>query len=337
MIKTVEMDFQYQQTIQGPPISPEELFGKACSSDAVTINTWRQIWIDQYKANHDKYGPFKANSVGTLFNKYARQPVIIVGSGPSLKNNVDELKDTKGIPIVSCLHNFHFLHDKGIKADYFVTLDAGPICVEEVSEGGSQPPEVYWEATKDHTLIAFCGTHPDLIARWKGKVLWFNAPVPEETIMKANDAVEPFGVYVSNGGNVLGACQYIAKAVMGCNPVVFTGADFSFSYTNKFHGWESKYDKSLGHYMRTTDVWGNKVSTWQSYYNFKCFFDSMACKVPGIYVNATEGGILGAYDQGNIQQIVQMPLKDVINMYGMNQTMRSSYESPELNERKLLF
>jgi hypothetical protein len=61
--------------------------------------------------------------------------------------------------------------------------------------------------------------------------------------------------------------------------------------------------------VRATDVFGHRVKTWQSYYNFKCWFESRACSVPGTYINATEGGILGSYPEGNIEQIKQMAFK----------------------------
>lgn len=337
MIRSVDIDLNYQDYIPGPPESPEQLYNRACSNDGVTINAWRRIWLDNIKKNHDKYGPFKDNGIGKLYNKFLRQPVIVAGSGPSLSLNKSDLKDTKGIPIISCLHNFHFMEDNGIKVDYYVSLDAGQVTVDEISEGGEKSLDEYLEITKDRTLCCFIGSSPKLLEVWKGKVIWFNAPIPEKEIYDEIDKIERFSTYVSNGGNVLGACFYIAKAIMGANPIVFVGADFSFSYANKFHGWDSKYDANLGNVVFAHDVFGNRVKTWQSYYNFKCWFDSKACSVPGIYINATEGGILGAYTQGNIQQIRQMALSDVIDMYSLHSAVKASCDDPGIEEKLILF
>lgn len=336
-LRTLEMDFEYQNYIEAPPVAPKILFAQACASDAVTIDTWRDQWIANARSNHKTYGPFGDHSIGELHGKFARQPVICVGSGPSLKENGLNLQETHGIPVVSCLHNFHYFIDNNLRCDYFVTLDAGEVTLEEISEGGKESHEFYLEKSKDFTLVAFVGTHPKLLAAWKGRVLFFNCPVPDEAYMKALTEIEDFSVWMTTGGNVLGACAYLAKAILGCNPIAWVGANYSFSYTKKFHGWDSKYDANLGRAMRAQDVWGNKVYTWQSYFNFKNWHEWLCCTIPGIYYNCTEGGILGAYPEGNIMQIQLMDLKKFIRMYSLHEEMAAQCLDPRAGEKKILF
>lgn len=331
------MEFQFSPTIAKPPATPKQLYDRACSNDQITVNSWRPVWLKQFKENHDRFGSFKNRGIGKLLNRFKNQPVIVAGSGPSLKTNINDLKDTKGIPIVSCLHNYQYFEDNGVYPEFYCTLDAGAVTIEEVSEGGKEKPEFYWESTKNKKLLAYIGSSPELIAKWQGEVFWFTAPIPDGEIMETMQAVEPFYSYVSSGGNVLGASFYIAKAVMGANPTIFVGADFSFSYTHKFHAWDSKYDASLGNVMLCTDVFGNRVKTWQSYYGFKCWFESTFCKVPGIYINATEGGILGAYPEGNIEQIKQMALDDVIKMYSLTEIVAEQFTQPDKKHNLTLF
>lgn len=337
MIKTVEMDFQYQPYIPGPPRPVHELYGQACSNDNVTISSWRETWIKQIRENHEKHGPFSENGIGELFGIRAGEPAIVLGSGPSLRCNYKALEKRRDIVTISCLHNFHFLEDNGVSPDYYVSLDAGPITIEEIAEGGQRTKDEYLEMSKDRTLIAFIGSHPDLIDLWQGKIVWYNAPIPDEGIKNSIAEIEKFNTYLATGGNVLGACLYFAKGILGCNPIIFAGADFSFSYTKKFHPWNSSYDKEIGHAIRCTDVWGNSVTTWQSYYNFKCWFDHVACQVPGIYINATEGGIFGAYPEGNISQVTQMPLEHAILQYNIYEELREQCENPQTDELKVLF
>lgn len=338
MIKTVEMDFEFQNVVPGPPRNSAEMYAQACSNDKITISTWKDIWIKQTKENHEKHGPFKDKSAGSVYDKYRRQPVIVAGAGPSLKNNIESLKDTKGIPILSCLHNFHLMVDHEVKyIDGFVSLDAGGVVIEEISEGGTKDAQYYIDATKDYTLYAAPFSPPKLLDLWKGDIKFFTSPLPDPELSKAIQDIEPFHSYVSSGGNVLGGAAYIAKAWMGANPLCFVGADFSFSYTKKFHGWDSKYDKDIGTAMRAQDVWGNKVLTWQSYFNFKIFFDWLACNVPGLYINCTEGGILGAYPEGNIAQIEQMELRKLIRMYSMNEDMKNQCMEPSKADLRILY
>ena len=329
MIRSVEMDFEYLNTLDKPPMNPQQLHQSAASNDDHTIKAWRDTWIKNMKANHEEFGPFCDKGIGKLFGRYNLKPAIIAGSGPSLANNIEDLKDKGDIPVVSCLHNFHYMVDNNIDVDFFVSLDAGKVTIEEISEGGQHPHEHYVKASKDHTLCAFIGSDTDLIRSWQGKILWFNCPIPDQQCKEAYDAVEVFHHFVSNGGNVLGACLYIAKAYCGANPIAYVGADFSFGYKKQFHPWDSKYDKDLGHHLRTVDCYGNKVYTWQSYLGFKQWHDSISMRVPGEWINCSEGGTYGVYPEGLIKTIRHKPLKEFIQGYNLYNQMRYQAEHPE--------
>ncbi len=324
-MRTAEIQLEYQSLIPQAPISPKQAFELAASNDEATMDYWRHIWLGNMTANKSRFGSFADHSCISEWNKYRYGPCIVAGAGPSLKHNGHELKNRGDIPLVSCLHNFHFFEDlvknvDGFRApEYYVTLDAGPVTIEEVAEGGSLTPDEYWEITKDRTLIASVVTHPDLLAKWKGKVLFYNVPLPNMDIIKEMDAIDDsFKFVLTNGGNVLGACLSFSKCVLGAFSTIFVGADMSFSYMKKFHGWDSKYDKSLGHTLRVTDIYGVKVHTWQSYWNFKNYFDCTVQTTGGIYYNCTEGGCLGAYPEGNIASYRYMDLKDCLSEFNKN-------------------
>lgn len=337
MARTAEIVLEYQNYIETPPVASQALYGQACSNDNVTIESWRQTWISNVRANHKKFGSFKDKSIGKLFGLYRNKPCIVAGSGPSLKYNGAKLKDRGEIGLVSCLHNFHFFEDNDVTVDFYVTLDAGDVTVEEVSEGGKLTEAEYWERTKKHKLLAYIGTSPKLLERWQGEVYFYNAPVPDPEFTEATEALEKFHCYVSNGGNVLGAAMYIAKGFLGANPISFVGADFAFGYDKKFHAWASKYDANLGYVLKAVDVFGNKVLTWQSYANFKAWFDYVALNVPGIWINCTEGGTFGAYADGNIMAVKQMELEAFFRMYNLSEELREQAEAPELAAKKILF
>lgn len=336
--KTRTINCEYQPYLDTPPVSRQALRQQACANDEATVTAWREPWIKNAQINFLKFGSFRDRSLGKLWAKHRHSPAIVIGSGPSLKENIASLKANRGIPVISCLHNFHFLEDNGVGADYYVTLDAGPVTIEEVSEGGTKTADEYWAMTKSRKLIAFISTAPELLEKWQGEIYFFNCPIPDESIMQEIErTTEIFRTYVSTGGNVFGASTYIAKAFFGCNPLIFMGADFSFSYTDKFHGWDSKYDKDLGTYVRMTDVYGNSVKSWLSYANFKSWFDWMAQTVPGIYLNCTEGGTFGAYPGGNIRHVIQMDLADCLAMYNMCDEIREQSDNPLTEIRKILF
>jgi hypothetical protein len=230
--------------------------------------------------------------------------------------------------------------DRGVKTDYWVSLDPQLVTVEKVSEGGQQTPEAYWESTEDQILLAYVGSHPELLKKWRGEIYFFNSPVPDPNLRDKMAEIEVFNNWVSSGGNVLGAALYIAKAYFGAGASIFVGADFSFGYDRKFHSWDSKYDRNMGGYSLTVDIFGNKVATWPSYNNFKSFFDYVAQEVPGIYINCSEGGTLGAYPDGNLMAIKQMDLRDCLRMYNMNENIKEAALNPAIEGeegRKILY
>lgn len=329
--KKAEVYLEYSPYIDAPPPAADtkRLYDQACSNDAPTIEFWRDTWASQIKANHAIFGPFKDRSVAKLFKAHLHKPCFLLGSGPSLKKNAHLLGLTAhGIPIISCLHNFHFCEDNNIPVDYYVTLDAGEVTVKEVSEGGD-PNVDYWAKTKGKTLVAYIGSHPNLLAKWQGDILFFNAPVPDDVVKKACDDLEHFPHYVSSGGNVLGASFYFAKAWLGCWTTIFLGADLSFGYDETFYPWATSLDGQLGGYMRTPDIYGIPVKTWPSYNNFRCWFESVAQRVPGDYVNCTEGGILGAYAEGNLRAFKYLDLKQCIESYTLTRHIDSAVKDPD--------
>lgn len=301
------------------------------------MDHWKHIWLANMTANKLRFGSFAPHSIASEYQKYQYGSAIIAGSGPSLKGNAHELKNRGKIPLISCLHNFHYFEDLELAPEYYMSLDAGPVTIDEVTEGGSREPAEYWEKTKDRTLCAFTGTHPDLLQKWKGRILLFNCPIPRQDIIEKVDAIEKFNVYLSTGGNVLGACLYFAKSVLGAHINIFVGADFSFGYDHRFHAWDSKYDANMGKYLRVTDIFGIKVPTWPSYYGFKAYFDSVPQRIDGLYYNCSEGGCLGAYDAGNLSIFRYMDLKDCLTSLNINKEISEQMARPDAEPKKLLY
>lgn len=337
---------EFQPVINYMPVEKKALYQNACSNDDPTVDHWKDIWIKNIKANKEKFGSFHDHSLKEVFGKYAGGSAIIAGSGPSLKYNAKALKNRKGIPLISCLHNFHYFEELDLAPEFYCSLDAGEtITAEEVTEGGTKDEDWYWERSKERTLICYVGTSPKLLEKWQGKVLFFNSALPNAELNDKIAEIEPYRVFFSTGGNVLGACLYLSRAILGAFNIIFIGADFSFGYpdvsegdpVHRFHSWKSKYDTTMGQTVKVTNVFGHKVHSWPSYMNFKAYFDWFASNVPGHYVNATEGGCLGAYDQGNIDKFKYMSLDDAIKSVNCFYTLESSIFDKEFPNNQVLY
>lgn len=340
MGRKAEIYLDFQEYTDKLPMSSEDLYAQAASNDRNTISAWKEQWLSQIRANKERFGSFMDHSMKDLWGMFEGKPTIIAGSGPSLKVNAHLLKDRKNVPLISCLHNFHYFEDLEVYPDFYVTLDSGEITIKEVSEGGSKSEEEYWAATEKHKLLAFIGTHPKLLEKWRGKIFFFNAPIPDPAVFLEIDKIELYTSYLSCGGNVLGACLYAAK-LMGSFLHIFVGADFSFAKYDvekpKFHAWNSSYDKGMGATTMITDIYGNKVHTWPSYNNFKCFFEYIAVNQPNIIINASEGGCFGSHPHGNLMWIRQMTLKDALGMCNFHYNIEQNIKIGNLEEKKIFY
>lgn len=347
----IEMCLQVQPYIPWIPAGKDVAWQAATRSDSITVKSWGKQWIDQTIQNKKSHN-LNENSVMKLHDMNKGKPVILAGSGPSLIKNYKGLigdgNKSLGrgdIPIVTSVHNFPFFEDNDVmrSTDYYMILDAGQICIKEMSEGGKHDEDWYWDRTRDRTLIAYHATHPDFISKWQGKIYWYSMPPATAEfgaeMNKINDSSKVPGFNV--GGNVMGAALYFSRAILGSSIPIWIGMDLCFSYDRKFHPWDCWYNEKFTGVMPWTDIYGNRVYTWASYFGFKNWFDYMACGGSGnnaqLWINATEGGILGAYPEGNIQQIIQMDLRTALHMFNISSLMPTMLEKSVNGQMHLLF
>ena len=324
MKRTIDIELELQPMIDKIPVPSEQLWEKACSGDRLTIDTWRDTWIKNYQHTKDRFKELGDYSYGQLFGINRYKPAIVCGSGPSLKTSIPALKRNREQPnpvmTVSALHNFGYFEDENCHADYYMTLDAGPIVVDDVYEGRQKAPEEYWAASKDQTLIASACSPPELFELWQGKVYLLSILVPDMEVRDALNKIERLSHYISGGGNVTGGCIYAAKAVMGSGEIIAVGFDCCFDYDHKFHAYPTNYDNfngnGIGKVIKWPDIFGIPRSTWPSYYNFKCWADWLTFNVPGRWASASEG-IWGAYPEGNLSSIRYAPLAGLLKAYSI--------------------
>ena len=300
-----------------------DLYKQACVGDKVTIDSWRDVWIKNYKDAKDHFGEFASKSYGNLYGASRQKPCIVIGSGPSLKNAIPALKKNaeseNPVTTISCLHNFGLFEDNGFHADYYLSLDSGGVVIKDVSESRNNDGGFYWEKTAGHKLIAYVASDPRLWGLWKGDLYLFNSLIPDPKLMQEMKAIEHFSHYMSSGGNAGGACFYTAKAVLCADPILFVGVDMCFDYDNTFHSYKTQYD-TLGNYIQWWDVYGMPRKTWNSYLNFKFWFDDRVMKIPGNYINCSEG-LLGAYREGILRHYKYISLPDALIPYQSNDTL----------------
>jgi hypothetical protein len=274
----------------------------------ITVSN-KNMWESKSKilkkqlAENAKEWNFKENSVKKLSKKHEGETAYIVGNSPSLAKNVKGLKNKKGI-ILTSIHSTKFLLRNGVKPDYI-----GLVSVDKKQEK--------WALEFDSTgliLLADASISPKVLKKWKGKIYFFRASV--DSNIKKDREITDFEDRISCGGNVMGGLYAIALG-MGCKKIVFVGMDLSNGMN--IHGQCPQYaDGTIDYWFKNktyvifVDISGRGTMTTPSMYMYKIWFDYHSCVIRNIeHINATEGGILGAYPQGNLQSIKQMRLADV--------------------------
>lgn len=279
-----------------------------------TLAHWRHAWIANARVNREERGPFGAHSVLELWGR-GRGPALCLGAGPSLESAVDDLRvaQRKGMRVLSCLRSFSFLESASISPDYYVTLDASPLITNHITDA-------LIERTIDKTLVAHVSTDPDVLRRWRGRILFFASPPQEASLSEEYDKIERFNVFVESGGNVFGSCVYIAKAILGANPVVLLGADLSFPPKGDSYAGGSPREDEDPILDGLTDICGAPVSTIPQYYAHKLWLDDVCSRVPGIWINCSEAGIVGAVPGGmNLTSPINMSLRRFLAGYSVTE------------------
>jgi hypothetical protein len=270
-----------------------------------TIRNYRKTWIDNLKENVKTYDFFEKDASKLKAFTY-EEPAFLVGASPSLSKNIDELKNKKGT-IFASAHSLKYLLKHGIKPDFVILVDAQKRSLGYIAIG---------DKSKDLTLLIDICVSPDILKAWKGAV-WFFRGTHGKNIDKYVDKITDFKNKITTGGSVISTSTILALS-LGLKNIVFVGNDFSFpkdNYYAKSIPIKEKDGESIVHSVDrcyTYDISGKKIDTVTRFFMTKIFLDFLSASMADIkFINATEGGILGAYKEGNLKSMKQVPLKEV--------------------------
>ena len=219
---------------------------------------------------------------------FAGKAVFLVAAGPSLDKNGAELKRVCGkYPIFAVDTVLNSLIKKGIKPDYVVTIEQDPLikmCLKDVD-------------TTDIALLAGTGTDPGFRNLWKGPVYVFDSPYADKRDRIARQKYLGDIGWVTPGGNV--STIMLGLAIGGfASPLVLVGHDFSYESLERYYpDGGPKSMVPLKTVYSTHDIYGREVYCDAALYGYKDWTEKAVATVRGPifrFVNATEGGILGA-------------------------------------------
>ena len=236
-------------------------------------------WLDRIISTVpmlDRYTPI--SRVGAPL---AGIPAVIVGAGPSLDRNIDELKRFKGRAFICAVNS-----SVGPLLKAGIVPDA--VCVAEAQDQSSQLrdlPQAY-----RRRLIAGTHVHPAVHALdWDERIIAVHDAGPQSKWLA--DAIdEPL---LSMGGSVT-TLAFVSLCTMGCKHIILAGQDCALT-EGRDHaaGWNFQ-EKIKPRATRQVTAWGGDgvVDTTSVYITFKWWYEEAASALAGHVrlTNATEGG-----------------------------------------------
>lgn len=282
-------------------------------------NLWfSKIWFESQMKNI-KYIP-QSESVSSYKGKHKGKPAIIVSAGPSLSKNIDELSKCNEAVIISGGRTLKSLINIGVDPDYTVIVDGSDKSYELVDGYINKVKSklVYHLGTPYRALEEHCGR----------KIICSSEPVIDEVMNKKN-------YHIATGGSVAHSMTSLA-IIMGCNPIIFIGQDFAYTY-DKGHAsvasspWESveleNYSEDNDFFVE--DIYGNTVRTSEVLNIYRLQMEKIVeINKDIVFINATEGG-------ANIRGTEVRNLRDVLANYSdvVNYENEEIYFSKEVNEK----
>ncbi|MEW6201167.1 MAG: 6-hydroxymethylpterin diphosphokinase MptE-like protein, partial [bacterium] len=240
--------------------------------------------------------------VNALKDQFKNRPVFVVAPGPSLENNMNELKKVKGKALIiavdtatKILRRIDLVPDMIVSVDY-QTKNYEKLRGVDTSESFLVPAiEVCPEIPEHHTGKSFTYYHSRITSELYDPIL------------------EQKGL-LGSGGSVLTDAFNLALH-MGGNPIIFAGVDLGFPGKKWYADGSFENGSSTKliqdgkiELIEVPDIYGNPMPTYRSFYSFLRYFNSLIPSLDIKVIDATEGG-------ARIAGTEIMKLSDTIEQY----------------------
>jgi len=282
-LKLEDMGIPIEKGIRVPVNVPLSL------EDQHFVDKWVGVWTRNIARNYDRI--LQGETIIAIRNRCEKAPAVIVGAGPSLDKNIDELKNINAI-IISTDRAYKALLARGINPDLVVSVDTHDEHILKYLNRAD---------SSEHILAMNTAGDWRVARMWHGRILYYNMA---HKGIQFCDRVLPEMLHgfpaVANVGCVANTACLIAHW-MGCKPLIFVGCDFS--YPGEKMSCDT-YDYVSGVFQkidvdekerfkkRSGKVKVNDTYTYPPFLEYMKTIKTLD-KVNGYdIVNATEGGIL---------------------------------------------
>lgn len=277
-----------------------KLYGNAVSDTLLGSDNFIGNWSYYIKSVH-------ATAYGSVFRD---RPCVIVGAGPSLDKNIDQLHDMRGQTLIIAVDAaLDTLLDHGIKPDIVATIERS----EKTLKFYRNHDEL-----DDIVLLAPHMIMSDILERFKHRIA---------TGRQEDDFVREFTAAIGRESLDIGFnaahLPFAFARHLGCSPIVFTGVDLAYT-GGKTHTDNVAHNiEGTNQYLKKDNIVhvkgqnGEVLETLNYFMYAKRMFESYMLNNPELrYINATEGGvnIVGAENM-TLMQVIELTKNQKVEPY----------------------
>ncbi|HOT78047.1 MAG TPA: DUF115 domain-containing protein, partial [Candidatus Wallbacteria bacterium] len=224
----------------------------------------KDIWMNNYCANAALIN--KSRNVDILYKdpKWQSQECLIVGAGPTLDLDIENIKKHKQKVVIICTDSaLNPLMKNGIKPNFVFTQNTQ----ESVQDLFSGFP------TKDLKVVANVFQPPELFSKIKSE-LYFYAPFEDETVLNNFVQLTPHIPKILKKPSTL-VMAYIFARCMKFRTIYLLGADFCFETPEKIYCNDVLYKNNgfNGPIVTPEDIFLDKTKTYKElFFSAEDFF-----------------------------------------------------------------
>ena len=267
----------------------------------------------------------KEKSIWNLEFKYYAEDekaMVLVGSSPCLKKDVDKLKDLDDDFVIVCANSsLKFLLENNIRPHYVIAVD---------SDATDIPQHLDIKDSKDITLLASTVICNKALDAWKGPIYF----LPYYSIKKElkHKVRNRLGNGVPSGGNSITSAFYVVSIIFGSKTVMFVGNEHCFDKVKDYYAdTKAAKQEKLKLIFPVKDVLGRDRWTLPSHYNYAIWTEKVCNDLtPQGYFIDTSFGLLGK----DCKNIHVMELPEAIKKVKWSFEMKRKINKAESLEEK---
>ncbi|HOP61883.1 MAG TPA: DUF115 domain-containing protein [Spirochaetota bacterium] len=311
-------------------ISDMKLFISSRVSDLLTRFEFEKKWVKNIFLNMKWLG--KVPGVSAFFDCFKGYPGIIVSAGPSLKKDIEYLRNLKNSAVIVCVDTaFKVLSKSGIEPHFVMTLDAQKYSFKHFTG----------VSFSESVLVSDIVSCPSVLNYYQGrKIISTTSKYYQDssgkTIRETTPVMDWVENYIKSPGDIQSGGSVATSAFdlllnMGCDRIILFGQDLAYSgreihcsgtyhnddwlpQINRFKNLDTINQNVIRKrkikYVTKFDNNGKVISDFV-FDLYKSWFEDSSAKIKVTVINSNSGGARIANTEERYAQDLKFPAKSV--------------------------